>query len=141
MIETVTKQFIATKAFIEYQGKVLILQESNKYTEGTNVGKFDVVGGRLKIGEHWQESLQREAKEETGLDIEIGQPFFVNEWYPVVGGEQWQIVGIFFRCSAATDKVVLSLDHSDHKWIDPKKHGDYSTIKNLSPAFEAYVNN
>lgn len=43
-----TKLFVATKAFIRYKGKILILRESNKYTDGVNSGKYDVVGGRIK---------------------------------------------------------------------------------------------
>jgi len=63
------KLFVATKAFIVYNNKVLILRESIKYQEGTNHGKYDVVGGRVKPGQRFDESLLREIKEETGLEI------------------------------------------------------------------------
>ncbi|MBU1037368.1 hypothetical protein KKF32_05110 [Patescibacteria group bacterium] len=43
-----TKLFVATKAFIVHQGKVLILKESPKYQDGANIGKYDVAGGRIK---------------------------------------------------------------------------------------------
>src|SRR5258708_20961101 len=82
------KLFVATKAFIVYNGKVLILQESNKYTDVSNEGKFDVVGGRIVPGERFDESLLREIEEETGLEVKIGKPFFVNEWRPVVKNER-----------------------------------------------------
>src|SRR5258708_5664220 len=72
------KLFVATKAFIVYNGKVLILQESNKYTDGSNEGKFDVVGGRIVPGERFDESLLREIEEETGLEVKIGKPFFTS---------------------------------------------------------------
>jgi len=135
----VDKLFVATKAFIKYQGKVLILKESEKYGDGTNAGKFDLVGGRIKPGEHFATSLKREVKEETGLEITIKEPFFVSEWRPQVNGEDWQIVGIFFRCEANNDKVVLSDDHNEHIWIDPKDYNDYSLIDNLVPAFQEYL--
>jgi len=51
------KLFIATKAFIEHNGKVLILRESPKNEFGTNAGKCDVVGGRLNPGETYEEAL------------------------------------------------------------------------------------
>ena len=70
------KLFVATKAFIVYNNKVLILRESIKYQEGTNHGKYDVVGGRVKPGQRFDESLLREIKEETGLAVKISQPFF-----------------------------------------------------------------
>ncbi len=133
------KLFVATKAFIVHNGKVLILRESTKYQSGANIGKFDVVGGRVEPGQRFDESLAREIKEETGLNVKIGKPFFVNEWRPVVKGEQWQIVGTFFECVADSDNVKLSNDHDDHKWIDPKEYKNHPLIENLQPAFEAYL--
>ena len=136
----VDKLFVATKAFITYNGMVLLLKESVKYNDGTNAGRYDVVGGRIEPGQRFDESLLREIKEETGLDVKIGRPFFVNEWRPKVRGEEWQIVGTFFECNAENDKVQLSEDHSEFKWIDPNDYKDYNLIENLVPAFESFLN-
>jgi len=133
------KLFVATKAVIVYQGKILLLRESKKYNDGTNIGKFDVSGGRIEPGQRFDESLKREVREETGLEIEIGRPFFVNEWRPTVRGEQWQIIGTFFECFAATDNVILSEDHAEYVWIDPKDFRQYDIIENLIPMFESYL--
>lgn len=136
----VDKLFVATKAFIVHNGKILLLRESSKYGEGTQSGNYDVPGGRIKQGERFDESLSREIKEETGLSVNIGLPFAVNEWRPVVKGEQWQIVGIFFECFSDSDKVVLSEDHDNFLWITPKDYAKYNNIKTNIPAFEAYLN-
>jgi 8-oxo-dGTP diphosphatase len=133
------KFFVATKAFIVSDGKVLVVRESNKYQDGSNVGKFDVVGGRVEPGQRFDESLHREVEEEVGLQIEIGKPFFVNEWRPTVKGEQWQIVGIFFECRPLSKEITLSEDHDQYQWIEPKKYKDGNVIENLYPAFEAYL--
>lgn len=131
--------FVATKAFITYQGKVLLLRESNQYADGSNTDKFDIVGGRLEPGQNFKESLLREIMEETGLNVEVGKPFFVNEWRPVVRGEQWQIVGIFFECATNSDKVKLSQDHDAFAWIEASQYKEHAVIENLSPAFEEYL--
>lgn len=133
------KLFAATKAFIMYQGKVLLLRESMKYTDGSNAGSYDVVGGRVTPGERFDESLLREIREETGLTVRIGCPFFVNEWRPVVRGEQWQVIGTFFECFVDSDEVALSEDHSEYIWIDPADFAQYPIIENLRPAFESYL--
>ncbi len=139
------KLFVATKALINHGGKILILRESNQYTEGTNAGFFDVVGGRMIPGERWDECLMREIKEETGLDVKIGQPFFVSEWRRNVNGEQWQIVGIFFECFADSDEVKLGNDHDEYKWIDPRNFEHENLISSgngtlgLRFVFEAYL--
>ena len=118
----------------------MLLKESTKYTDGANAGRFDVAGGRIKPGQRFDESLIREIKEETGLSVRIGRPFFVNEWRPVVRGEQWQIVGTFFECFANSDKVVLREDHNKYIWIDPPEYKKYNLIDNLIPAFASYLN-
>ncbi|MFC1687340.1 NUDIX domain-containing protein [Patescibacteria group bacterium] len=133
------KLFIATKAFIVHNEKVLIVKESQAYTDGTNEGKFDVVGGRMRPGQNFEESLKREVLEETGLSVDIGNPFFVNEWYPVVRDEKWHVVGIFFECRATTDKVTLGIDHNEFRWIDPKDFRKVDLIDNLVPTFIAYL--
>src|SRR3989338_5504505 len=105
---------VATKAFVMHEGKVLLLKESSKYQDGVHVGEFDVVGGRVKPGQHFKESLLREVKEETGLIVQVGKPFFVTEWRPIIKGEEWQIISIFFECDTESNDVKLSDDHSDY---------------------------
>ncbi len=131
--------FVATKAFINFNGKVLILRESSKYSDGSNASRYDVVGGRVNPGQRFDESLLREIDEETKLKVVVGRPFFVNEWRPVVRDEQWQIVGTFFECKATSEQVVLSEDHDEYLWIDPKDYIKYNLIENLVPAFESYL--
>ncbi len=135
----VDKLFCATKAFVVHDGKILILKESTQYKDGANSGRYDVVGGRVNPGEHFAESLLREIKEETGLDVELGRPFHVGEWRPVVRDEQWQIIGTFFVCHANTPDVTLSEDHDEYTWIDPAEFKNYNLIQNLHGAFESYL--
>ena len=136
----VDKMFVATKAFITNEkGEVLIVRENSKYEDGTNEGKFDIVGGRVEPGQRFDESLRREIREETGLEVEIGRPFHVGEWRPNVRGEQWQIVATFFKCKALSEEVKMGDDHSEFKWINPKDYTNYSVIGNLEEAFEDYL--
>ncbi len=135
----VDELFVATKAFIEHDGKVLVIRESSDYSDGSNEGLFDVVGGRVEPGEKYDESLKREVKEETGLNVEINSPFAVREWRPEVKGEKWQIVGVFFKCKADSKEVILGRDHEEYKWINPESHEEYNIIPNLSDVFDQYV--
>jgi len=134
------KLFVATKAFIVNDGKILIIRESSQYRDASNIGKYGVVGGRIKPEQRFDESLLREIKEEAGIEVKIGRPFFVNEWRPIVHGEQWQIVATFFECFADSDKVILDQDHDDYLWIDPKEYKNYNLIEDLAEVFESYLN-
>ena len=135
------QQRIACKALIIHEGRALILRESSKYEEGTNAGGYDFPGGRLQPGEHFEDGLKREVFEECGLAIEIGKPIYVGEWRPVVQGKELQIVAIFFECSAKSDKVKLSEDHDDYKWV-LLTGDDYKNYKLLVPndiVFKEYI--
>ncbi|RJO59702.1 NUDIX domain-containing protein [Candidatus Parcubacteria bacterium] len=138
-MESKLKLFVAAKALVIYKGKILLVRESANNPVGTNTGKYDVVGGRLEPGETVQECLKREVWEETGLEIKIGKPFYVTEWRPVVKGENWQIIGIFFECFADSDQVKLSQDHDAYKWLEPIAYKAAGMIENLMPVFEAYL--
>ncbi len=138
--EQTPQLFVATKAFINHNAKILVLRESKQYVEGTNTGFFDVVGGRMTAGEQFDECLKREVKEETGLDVKIGRPFYVGEWRPIVKGMPWQIVGIFFECFVGSEIISLSPDHSEYKWILPNNFKNENLIPNLSSVVEAYLN-
>ena len=131
--------FIATKALVVHDGKVLLLRESKQYEDGTNAGRYDVPGGRLKPGERFDEALLREVHEETGLKVKIIRPVAVNEWRPEVKGEKWQIVGVFFECESDSDEVSLSEDHDSYVWIKPEEYASYPIIENLKPIFVKYL--
>jgi len=133
------RQFIATKAFILRDGKVLIIRESPKYSDGSNASRYDFPGGRLTPGEHFIDALKREVKEETGLTIQIKRPISVDEWRPVVRGEQWQIVVTFFECATEDSVVTLSNDHDHFEWINPREYENYPIIDNLKKVFRDYL--
>jgi 8-oxo-dGTP diphosphatase len=137
--DQVIVQRIATKALIvNDKGQILILREASTYEEGTNVGRYHLPGGRLNLGEAFQDGLKREVDEESGLQIEIGKPIYVGEWRPVIKGVQNQIVAIFFICKPLTNKVRLSEEHDDYKWVPPDEIKKYDVMSPEDKVFEEY---
>jgi 8-oxo-dGTP diphosphatase len=126
-------QRVAAKAVIVNDGNVLVLRESGKYEEGTNVGKYDLPGGRINLGESVFDALKREVKEECGIEVEIGQPIYVGEWSPEIKGVINQIVAIFFRCQPKSLDIKISDDHDDLQWIGS---AELEQIKLTSPSKE-----
>lgn len=112
-------QRIACKAVIVKDDKVLILREASTYTDGTNTGRWHFPGGRINPGEPFLDGLKREIAEETGLQITSAEPYYVGEWFPVIKGQQNQIVAIFFACAttAGADDVRLSEEHDAYQWV------------------------
>ncbi len=103
---------VAVKAVIRnIKGKYLIVKENDRW---------QAVGGRLEKGEKLEEGLLREVEEETGIDnIKIGKVIHVDEWFSKPEGELKHIVALFFLCNVASNKVILSSEHSDFAWISP----------------------
>jgi hypothetical protein len=63
----------------------------------------------------------------------------VNEWRPIVKGEERQVVCAFFDCEALPGEVSLGVDHGEFLWIDPMDFSQHELIDNLKPTFEAYL--
>jgi 8-oxo-dGTP diphosphatase len=140
MDKEIKKLFVAVKALVIKDQKVLVLSEARDKDSGTNPGKFDFPGGKMELGEKPEEALNREVLEETGLKVEIGNPVAVNQWIPVVGGEKWQIVGIYFKCKLKDENgIKLSHEHDSFKWIDPKKFKEHNLMKEPREILKKYV--
>ncbi len=136
---TEIKLFVAVKAFIVYDWKVLILKESSQYEDWTKTWNFDVPWGRINPWERYDKWLIREIKEETGLTVSLWKPFHMNEWRPVVKWENRQVVWTFFECFSDNDDVILSKDHDSYERINPKEYQKYPIINWLKSVFKAYL--
>lgn len=77
---TEPKLFLATKAVIAHNGKILLLKKKKKIHRRHNAGRYDFPGGRLK----YDDALLCEVREETRLDVKISNTLCVNEWHSTV---------------------------------------------------------
>lgn len=135
-----TVQRIALKAVIVKDGKVLTLREASTYKDGNNVGRYHLPGGRLEMGEPFTDGLRREVREETGLEVEIGEPLYVGEWFPNIRGVQNQIVAIFFVCKPVEPDVaiVLSEEHDDFRWVNLEEVRELDVMPPENEVLETY---
>lgn len=135
------KTIVATKAFlINPQGKILLMRHAPASHRPTSAGKWDVPGGRMQQGEHPYESLSREIFEETGLrlDTTVARPFHVDVWGYAGDIEQHPIVGTFFVIEGSERQIVLSDEHTEHCWYDPRQFIPTDTTPAVARAIEAY---
>ncbi|GMU74382.1 MAG: hypothetical protein AMXMBFR44_5790 [Candidatus Campbellbacteria bacterium] len=139
MNDTISRQFVAVRAVLVHDGKLLLIRESARYEGGTNTGKYDFPGGKVKVGESFTDAIQRESEEEIGVRVEIGQPFYVGEWRPTIRGEQVQIVGIFFLCKPASLDVKLGADHDEHVWVTVSEAKRMPLIKETGEAIDSLL--
>lgn len=131
-MHVVTKRFLAAKSVVKNkEGRFLILREADSYEEGTNIGKWDVPGGRLEVEETLLDGLNREIKEETGLEVVVRKLVDARENFPVIHGEKVHIVRLYYLCSAENDSVILSKDHDKFEWITKDEVTEYPVMTDV----------
>lgn len=106
----------ATKGIIFKDNKILLITKSDK--EDMNPNTIDIPGGRLEYGEKPEDSLKREIKEETGLEIDIIKPS--RCWTFIKKEENFQLVGVTFYCEFVSGEEKLSGEHTDFVWVLPE---------------------
>ncbi len=133
--------FVAVKAFIlNEKGEVLLLREASSYADGTNIGRYDVPGGRIDSGESLNDALVREVREETGLLFEQSELVDVHDTFNQKGDEVWHIVRLFYKITSVRGEVALSEDHDEHIWVPVKEVVQRTeVIANLIPILKKLV--
>jgi 8-oxo-dGTP pyrophosphatase MutT (NUDIX family) len=85
-----THFIVIVSALIEHKDEVLILRRS--LTSEHAPGGWDLCSGRIEAGETPQMAVLCEAKEETGLDVEVVAPIDAFHFYRGPGRQALQRV-------------------------------------------------
>lgn len=98
--------------------RVLVADE---FIRGEYFTKFP--GGGLELGEGTRDCLKREFKEETGLDVEIGEHLYTTDFFQLSAfNKKDQIISIYYRvhCTEPIDLPTKEklFDFAPHQVID-----------------------
>lgn len=108
---------IGTSVFVQNSsGEILIL----KRTVGAE-GAWYIPGGGLGEGETPEESVRRDLKEETGL--EIPGPMHLVAVTPMIAYDQ-DIFLLAYAGDFVSGDVELSPEHEDYRWLSPQEYRD-----------------
>jgi len=119
-------------------GKYLILRRSAQKDVGA--GAWECVTGRVDQGEGYPEALQREVKEELGIEA---QPEFILRTEHFYRGEaipENEMIGVLYCCSLDDpDAIQISWEHDRARWVTPAEAteflpGDHWLIKLIARA-------
>ncbi|MEI6528212.1 MAG: NUDIX domain-containing protein [bacterium] len=104
--------YVGQKAFIRKGDQVLVLSHFD--------GGIDYPGGKIQEGEiDLAESLKREVREETGLEIEVGEAFTTRMH---VFGDKHRLAGknlflVGYKCEYTSGEVKISHEHGGYAWV------------------------
>jgi 8-oxo-dGTP diphosphatase len=101
-----------TGSFIIDKGKVLLIKFNDK--KGSWSGKWSVPGGKVEFGERVIDAVMREAKEETGLDVEPTELISVDE---AIVGEEKHYIFLNFVCEVKGGTLGHGSDAAAIGWF------------------------
>lgn len=107
--------FVGVGAIIIEDDRVALVRRGHPPLKG----KWSIPGGVLEVGETLRAAAEREVREETGLEVEIGELLGVFD--RVVPDEEGQIryhyVLIDFLCRRVSGKLCAGDDAEDADWF------------------------
>lgn len=114
------QQVITACAFIhhDFNGVEKVFLPKRAASKKFLPGVFEVPGGHIDFGEDPVSGLKREINEEFGVDIDVGDPFYVFTYVNHIKGSHSIEVVYFAKLKGAVDDIALDPDdHSEFGWF------------------------
>lgn len=114
------QQVITSCAFIhqKFDGVEKVFLPKRADTKKFLPGVYELPGGHVDFGEEPVYGLKREIEEEFGMDIEVGDPFFVFTYTNDIKRSHSIEVIYFARFVSELDSLVVNPeDHSGYGWF------------------------
>jgi nucleoside triphosphatase len=113
----------------------ILLMESHKWP-----GRYVVPGGHVELGEHLEQTVIREALEETGLHVHDLQFLCWQEFvYDPAFWKQRHFMFFDFACRSESQAVRLNDEAEDYIWVSPEKAFDLPLDKYTRNALIEYM--
>lgn len=133
------KVFSAAKAIIVNNNKFLILKYQDK-----NITIWDLPGGKIEYGETPHETLKREVKEETSLEIDIIKS--IDVWWFFHHATRNQVICHTYLCKAADNKIDLTKnpspeEHHDYRWVTTNEFLESPDYNNIDLSLKELIKN
>ena len=114
-----TDPSIIIGAFIfDDKGELFLVKSDRKWS-----GKYLIPGGHVEYGEKVEDTVKREVKEETNLDVKDMQFLGFSE---IINPEEFHdqsrhFVALNFKCSAKNEDVILNEEAEEYLWVSLDK--------------------
>jgi len=100
------------------KGELLLIRSPQKWN-----GAFVLPGGRIKRFERIMEALEREVREEVGLQVEAKRFLDVQEQIVIESTEKegYHLIFLNYLCSVLTTNVALDgVEAQEYIWLKPE---------------------
>ncbi len=131
------KTSAAVLAFLEYNGKLLIVKRSNKVA--TYKGLWSVIAGYMDEIVSPKRKILQEIREETGLlskdirSIRLAKPFI----YKDKKGGFLIIMQPAHVILKRVPRIRMDWENTSAKWVDKASIWNFNLVPNVKPSFDA----
>ena len=107
------------------------------------VGQWSLPGGALETGERLREGLQREVREETGLDVEpMGLvEIFERIIFDARGRAEFHYVVVDYLCRVTGGELCAASDCRRAEWVPRRALRDFQITEGTLPVIEKAFRN
>ena len=115
VINMVKPYGLTMRGIAKKENKILLLKRHPK--SKTGACQWELPGGKVEKGEFFDEALIREFKEETNLDVTLG------EFYEAIQQDfvKKRTVQLIINVIPENYNVKISKEHIDYSWVDIEK--------------------
>jgi 8-oxo-dGTP diphosphatase len=128
------RPILGVGAIIIDSGRVLLVERGREPLRGY----WSLPGGVLEVGEKLAEGVQRETREETGLEIELVTvvEIFERIMRDAAGGCEYHYVLVDYLCRPAGGELAPADDVSRVEWVERGRLGEYKITEGTVPVIE-----
>jgi len=108
-------------AVIVEDGRILLVRRGREPGRGL----WAVPGGRVRLGETWRQAAAREVKEETGLEVEIGELLWAGESIGPGDPPEWHFALVDFDASVVGGELQAGDDAAEARFVPLEEVAEY----------------
>ncbi len=94
-------------------GAILLVRRGR----GALAGSWAVPGGKVRWGETMREAARRETREETGIDVDVGDVVWVGDAIGPGDPPAWHYTLVDFRATPVGGRLVAGDDAAEVAWV------------------------
>lgn len=120
-----TEPQVCVGAVVVDDDRLLLIRRGH----GPAAGEWSVPGGRVEFGELMVESLVREVKEETGLDVAVGDYLGYVER---ITDDHHFVIHDFLAVAFETEPTIAGDDAAEVRWVELSAVADLNLVEGLA---------